>query len=66
MLERHMDTETKALLLEKVNALERSGLAYQQHGVSYKNPHYDMSFVLKNLNPDEFRQLKANGMAFSW
>ena len=59
MLESHMDDETKRQLLERVNAMEHTGLAYQQHGVSYQNPHYDMSFVLKNLNPDEFRQLKT-------
>jgi hypothetical protein len=39
--------------------MERAGLAYQQHGVDYLNPHYDMSFVLKNLTLDEFRQLKT-------
>jgi len=58
MLERHMDDETRAFMLEKIDAMEQLGLAYQQHGVSYKNPHYDMSFVLKNLKLDEFRQLK--------
>ena len=58
MLESHMDDETKAVLLAKVNEMEGSGLAYQQHGQSYKNPHYDMSFVLKNLSPDEFRELQ--------
>jgi hypothetical protein len=59
MLERHMDDETKAFMLEKIDAIEHSGLAYQQHGVAYQNAHYDMSFVLKNLNMDEFHQLKA-------
>ena len=59
MLESHMDDETKAELLEKIDEIERSGLAYQQHGVSYKNPHYDMSFVLQNLTLDEFRQLQT-------
>jgi hypothetical protein len=59
MLEGHMDDETKALMLEKIDAMERSGLAYQQHGLSYQNAHYDMSFVLKNLNIDEFHQLKT-------
>jgi hypothetical protein len=59
MLESHMDDETKTDLLEKIDEIERSGLAYQQHGVSYQNPHYDMSFVLKNLNLDEFHQLKT-------
>jgi hypothetical protein len=59
MLERHMDAETKTQLLERVNEMEGTGLAYQQHGVSYQNPHYDMSFVLKNLNLEEFRQLQT-------
>jgi len=59
MLESHMDDETKRQLLERVNEMEHTGLAYQQHGVSYQNPHYDMSFVLKNLNLDEFRQLQT-------
>ena len=59
MLESHMDDETKTQLLERVKAMERSGLAYQQNGLPYQNPHYDMSFVLKDLNPDEFRQLQT-------
>ena len=59
MLERHMDDETKALMLEKVNEIERSGLAYQQHGLSYKNAHYDTSFILKDLDVDEFDRLKT-------
>ena len=59
MLENHMDDETKAFLLEKINEIERSGLAYRQHGVDYKNPHYDMSFVLKKLTLDEFHQLQT-------
>jgi hypothetical protein len=59
MLESHMDDETKTLLLEKIDEIERSGVEYLQHGVAYKNPHYDMSFVLKDLNVEEFRQLKT-------
>ena len=59
MLESLMDDETKMQLLERVNAMEQTGLAYQQHGVSYQNPHYDVSFVLKNLNYAEFRQLQT-------
>ena len=59
MLERHMDDATKTFMLNKVNEMENSGLAYQQHGVEYKNPHYDVSFVLKDLSPEEFRQLQA-------
>jgi hypothetical protein len=58
MLENHMDDETKALMLEKVNQIEHSGLAYQQHGRSYQNAHYDMSFILQDLSLEEFYQLK--------
>ncbi|MDF1683156.1 MAG: hypothetical protein P1U36_00720 [Legionellaceae bacterium] len=59
MLERHMDDATKIFMLDKVNDIERSGLAYEQHGIEYKNPHYDVSFVLRDLSPEEFRQLQA-------
>jgi hypothetical protein len=61
MLERYMDDETKAFLLSQIDEIERSGLAYQQHGVAYQNAHYDMSFVLKNLNIEEFRTIKNDG-----
>jgi hypothetical protein len=59
MLEGHMNDETKAFMLEKIDAIEHSGLAYQQHGFPYQNAHYDMSFVLENLSVDEFHQLKT-------
>lgn len=59
MLERHMDDETRAFMSERVDAMEHSGLAYQQHGISYQNAHYDMSFVLKKLSADEFRKLQT-------
>jgi hypothetical protein len=59
LLERHMDDETKAFLLGQIDAIEHSGLAYQQHGISYQNAHYDMSFALRNLSVDEFHQLKT-------
>ena len=59
MLEGQMDDETKAVMLEKIDAMEQLGLAYQQHGVSYQNAHYDMSFVLKKLSVDEFQQLQS-------
>ena len=59
MLENHMDNETKRQLLDKIDEIEREGLAYQQHGIEYRNAHYDMSFILKNLTRDEFRHLKA-------
>ncbi len=59
MLEGHMDDETKASMLKKIDAMERLGLAYQQHGFPYQNAHYDMSFVLKNLSEHEFQQLQS-------
>lgn len=59
MLENHMDHQTKALLLEKIDQIECSGLTYQQHGREYKNAHYDMSFILKDLSSHEFNQLKT-------
>ena len=59
MLESHMDDETKRQLLDKIDEIEREGLAYQQHGVPYRNAHYDMSFILKNVTLDEFRHLKT-------
>ncbi|MDF1683603.1 MAG: hypothetical protein P1U36_03000 [Legionellaceae bacterium] len=59
MLESHMDDATKTYLLDKIDEVERSGLAYQQHGVAYQNPHYDISFVLKDLSLDEFHKLQV-------
>ncbi len=59
MLESHMNDETKTQMLEKIDAIEHSGLAYKQHGVEYRNAHYDMSFILKNVTLDEFHHLKA-------
>lgn len=59
MLERHMDDETRAFMLEKIDAMEQVGLSYQQHGIPYQNAHYDMSFILKDLSSKEFNHLKA-------
>ena len=58
MLESHMDDATKTYLLDKVEEMEQVGLAYRQHGVDYQNPHYDNSFVLKDLSANEFSQIK--------
>ena len=59
MLESAMDDETKKQLLNRVKDIESNGLSYQQHGVTYQNPHYDMSFVLKRLNLNEFLRLQS-------
>ncbi len=58
MFERHMDQYTKAEMCVCINTLEREGLAYQQHGKPYQNPHYDMSFAFLALSIEEFRQLQ--------
>jgi hypothetical protein len=49
----------KLQLLDKIDNIELEGLVYQQHGIEYRNAHYDMSFILKDLTLDEFRHLKA-------
>jgi len=54
-----MDDATKELMLDNVNKMEEIGLAYLQHGVAYQNPHYDMSFILKDLSVDDFNHLKT-------
>lgn len=38
MLEAHMDKATKATLLERIEAIERKGLTYEQQGVIITNP----------------------------
>lgn len=47
MLERHMDDETKAQLLERINIMEQTGLTYQQEGAEHHSVHFDF-LLLKN------------------
>jgi hypothetical protein len=41
MLERHMDEETKAKMLARININDRKGLAYQQNGEKRCSTHFD-------------------------
>ncbi|KGP63193.1 hypothetical protein EP47_06870 [Legionella norrlandica] len=43
MLERRMDEETKAYLLERIDDMERTGLTYQQHGKEHCSVHFDFA-----------------------
>ncbi len=41
MLESHMDEETKALMLARIDEMESSGLGYQQQGETHRTKHFD-------------------------
>ena len=51
MLETHMDNETKGLVLERINTMEKMdeatgqprGLEYQQHGQIHRSAHFDLT-----------------------
>lgn len=43
MLEKHMDEETKAKMLERVDAIEANGLTYTQHGEIKNSKHFDFT-----------------------
>lgn len=50
MLERHMDENTKAAMLEKVIAIDSVGLTYEQHGhVVEHSTHFDMTPLITAL-----------------
>ena len=42
MLEAHMDEPTKTAMLERIDALERDGLTYEQHGEVKNSKHFDL------------------------
>jgi len=44
MLERYMDEDTKALILDRITTNDEIGLSYQQNGAAHQSPHF-------NLNP---------------
>lgn len=58
MLESWMSKETAKFLLEKIDIIEQQGLSYQQGDKHFSNPHYDISFVFKDLTLEEFKELK--------
>ena len=50
MLEGHMDVATKAVILKRINAMERNGLTYEQHGVLVKHSkHFDFTPLITAL-----------------
>jgi hypothetical protein len=42
MLEKHMNEETKSAMLERIEAIERSGLTYEQQGQVKNSKHFDL------------------------
>ena len=57
MLERHMDDETKAYMLARINEIERIdaatgqpvGLVYSQGGLEYRSAHFDLTPLISAL-----------------
>ena len=49
MLERHMDENTKAAMLEKVIAIDSVGLTYEQRGQVEHSKHFDMTPLITAL-----------------
>ena len=49
MLERHMDENTKASMLEKVIAIDSDGLTYEQYGQAEHSKHFDMTPLITAL-----------------
>ncbi len=43
MLETHMDEETKAHLLVRIDAIEEVGLPYQQNSTEHRSAHFDLT-----------------------
>lgn len=43
MLERHMDTATKADMSMRIETMERDGLSYQQQGQEHTSAHFDLT-----------------------
>lgn len=43
MLASHMDEETKALMLTRINTMETAGLPYQQNGSEHRSAHFDFT-----------------------
>ena len=50
MLEAHMDEATKAIMLERIDAMERDGLTYEQHSVVITHSkHFDFTPLITAL-----------------
>lgn len=51
MLEQYMDDETKAQMLVRIDAIDATGLPYQQNGEEHRSAHFDFQ-PLKNAYED--------------
>ena len=50
MLEVHMDVATKSAMLKRINAMEKNGLTYEQHGVVVEHSkHFDFTPLITAL-----------------
>jgi len=49
MLESHMDNDTKAEMLQRVESIEEQGLTYQQHGETKNSKHFDLKPLIDAL-----------------
>jgi hypothetical protein len=49
MLEGYMDEKTKALILQRIDEIEREGLTYQHHGQTHCSKHFDFSTLIEAL-----------------
>ena len=49
MLEKFMDDDTKAEMLQRVESIEEQGLTYQQHGETKNSTHYDLQPLINAL-----------------
>lgn len=49
MLEAHMDEQTKAVMLERIDAIEQNGLTYEQNGEIKNSKHFDLGPLIQAL-----------------
>lgn len=50
MLERHMDDETKAIILARIDRMETEGLPFQQNSAEHRSSHFDLAPLKKALH----------------
>jgi hypothetical protein len=50
MLERYMDEQTKSYTLVRIDAMEETGLAYEQNGAEHRSSHFDLTPLKNALN----------------
>ena len=65
MLESHMDIDTKAIVLERIDAIEATGLSFQQNGEAHQSPHFDLT-PLKTALQDYVNGFDAWNATSNW